>query len=222
MYQKTIRAGRITEVIRHQRKPARSHTRRPHSGTTSAGQRQINARQARLRIGRLLNANFAPGDRFVTLTYASDPTPETAQRAVDTFVKRLQRVYKKLKYVAKTETKPRIHHHFLLKNNVDYATICAIWGAGYIQSTAITSEDLSDIANYLIKEKREDGRNYIRHSRSLKQPKVEEKTIQRERRPRGNMILERFSDSNFYGRTSYQKIKSYKVVTDKSQSVEKH
>jgi hypothetical protein len=159
MIQKTIKAGHVLEVICYDRFPCRSPSRKPHTGETSAYQKMINERQARLRIARLLNANFESGDRFVTLTYASEPTIETAEKCFETFIKRLRKRYPKIKYVAKTETKPRIHHHFLLKNSVNYADLETIWGKGYVNSTTIHDDDLTSLANYLTKEERQKGKN---------------------------------------------------------------
>jgi len=159
MIQKTIKAGNVVEVICYNRFPNRPPTRKPHTGETSAHQRAINERQARLRIARLLNANFESGDRFVTLTYASAPMPETAQKCFETFIKRLRTRYPNVKYVAKTETKPRIHHHILLKNSVNYADLESIWSKGIVNSTTILDDDLTPLANYLTKEERQKGKN---------------------------------------------------------------
>lgn len=207
MIQKTIKAGHVVEVICYNRFPNRSPSRKPHTGETSAHQRMINERQARLRIARLLNANFESGDRFVTLTYASAPTPETAEMCLDTFIKRLRRLYPKVKYVAKTETKPRIHHHILLKNSVNFEDLETIWSKGYVNSSTIHDDDLTSLANYLTKEERQKGKKYIRHSHSLIAPKVTIKNIKRLHQPKGVIISERINDSAFYGRSVYKKIK---------------
>jgi hypothetical protein len=207
MYQKTIKAGNITEIIRYQRKPKWPPTRRPRVSETSAKQRLINSRHARRAVARLLNANFEQGDRFVTLTYASDPTPETAQRAVATFIKRLQRHYPKLKYVAKTETNPRIHHHFLLKKSIAYDKLVSIWGAGYVTATTITDDDLSSLANYLTKEEPKPRQWYIRHSQSLTRPTVDIRHVRRPGRIQGKVISERYDNSPFYGQSVYIKLK---------------
>jgi hypothetical protein len=207
VFQKTIKAGHIVEVLRYDRIPCRPSSRKPHTGETTATQRYVNERQARLHIARLLNANFASGDRFVTLTYASEPTLETAQKAVEAFIKRLQNCYPKLKYVAKTETKERIHHHFLLKSNVNYADLERFWNHGYVNSTPIHDDDMTALANYLTKEERQKGQKYIKRSRSLAAPKVTNKTIKRKHQPKGVVVSERFKDSVFYGRSTYQKLK---------------
>lgn len=207
MIQKTIKAGRVVEVICYERSPNRSPTRKPHTGETSAYQKMINERQARLRIARLLNANFESGDRFVTLTYASAPTLETAEKCFESFIKRLQKHYPKLKYVAKTETKPRIHHHLLLKNSINYADLESIWGNGYVNATTIHDDDLTSLSNYLTKEERQKGKKYIRHSRSLTAPKVTIKSLKRLRQPKGVVVTERIKDSAFYGRSIYRKLK---------------
>ena len=207
MIQKTIKAGHVLEVICYDRLPCRPRTRKPHTGETSAYQKMINERQAKLRIARLINANFERGDRFVTLTYSSEPTIETAEMCLETFIKRLRTRYPNVKYVAKTETKPRIHHHFLFKNSVKYVDLEKIWGKGYVNSTTILDDDLTSLANYLTKEERQKGKKYIRHSRSLTMPKVTIKNIKRLRQPKGVVITERYKDSAFYGRSIYKKIK---------------
>ena len=206
MIHKTIRAGHVVEVICYNKCPNRPRTRKPHTAETSAHQRAINERQARLRIARLINANFESGDRFVTLTYASEPTRETAEKCLDAFIKRLRRRYRNVKYIAKTETKPRIHHHLLVKNSINHADLESIWGKGYVNSSTIHDDDLTALANYLTKEERQKGKKYIRHSRSLTAPKVSIKTVKRFRQPKGIVVTERINDSAFYGRSVYKKL----------------
>jgi hypothetical protein len=160
---KTIKAGKllwcksypIWSTAAAKDAMAKLDSKREQKGTSEA-QRRLNARKAEEKLVQLVNANFVPGDIFLTLTYATDRQPEDLTRAnrnVRNFIARMRRLTEKRNspapayvYVTEILHKRRgteYHHHMALKADVTREEAEEIWeraGHGHCNSRAIKRE----------------------------------------------------------------------------------
>lgn len=88
---------------------------------SSAAQLVRNYVNAKKNLVRMVNANFAPGDLFITLTYeAPQPSPDKAKKDLTKYIRRLREYGKRhkitIKWIAVTEYREGsgIHHHMII------------------------------------------------------------------------------------------------------------
>lgn len=155
-------------------------------------QKNLNNKNARKKVVRLINANFGKGDLLITLTYADNyyPTEKQAKKDIDAYIKALRRARKKeglepLKYLYVIEYVPegentkkvRIHHHIII-NRMDRDLAESKWKKGRAESKyAEPDKDfgLEGYASYITKSGRK-GHHSWSASRNLKKPIVHETT----------------------------------------------
>ena len=95
-------------------------------------QKNLNAKNARKKLRRIINANFTNKDLFIHLTYDNDNLPDSEERALrdrNNYLRRIKNYRKRnnlpeLKYIAVMEykeatkndkrTRTRIHHHIIM------------------------------------------------------------------------------------------------------------
>lgn len=161
--QKTIRAGRVTDVTKYhtQRHKSEKRPRAKNENKTTPLQAKTNERNAQKKLYLLICANFKPDDYYLTLTYGNTkPEAEEAKFFLTEFIDKLRKLYKKtgtaLKYIAVTEHKRRRIHHHLLINQVGIGInhIKKFWEHGFtkMQLYAGGHQDAERLSNYLIKE----------------------------------------------------------------------
>ncbi|NCB30305.1 MAG: hypothetical protein EOM66_02735 [Clostridia bacterium] len=114
-------------------------TRARRAEKTKKAQEDINDRNARMKLDRIIQHNFPEWDSFVIgLDYEIEPTPEQAEKDRAKFIRDCRALYKaagiEFKWVAVTPwlTKTgrpvkRLHHHIVMSGGVDEIAIRALW-----------------------------------------------------------------------------------------------
>lgn len=135
--------------------------RGPVIGQTSEKARQVNERNSRMNLTRIINTNFRAGDLHMVMTYRKDqrPAPEIARKEVEKFLRKLRAEYRRhsqeLKYIQVTEYEDAaIHHHLLINNiGINIAEISALWPHGQVRPTVLDNRvNHAALANYFVKE----------------------------------------------------------------------
>lgn len=149
--------------------------------------KNLNDKNARKYVERLINANFTDSDLWITFTYDDAHLPEDIEDALDYFKKFLRRVnYKrkkkglpKAKYIYVTEYDPhskiRFHHHLVMDGLMSMDEVEACWGMrSRNELRRLTADDsgYSGIANYITKQKRKLNERRWNSSSGLKKPDV--------------------------------------------------
>lgn len=231
-YERTITSGKVLEIVRYGsiRKPGIHTLRDAHFQKSTLKQKQLNEIRAKERLTRLVNANFAPGDSYITLTYRSEkePSPAAARADLQRYLRRLRDLRKKLglpalKYIAVTECEGcRVNHH-IVTQRMDESTLMDLWqldgygkpipGHGRAPIDRLDwGFDYTFLAKYVGKEKKL-GKRWCQ-SKNLTKPKVSEpKEITRAavrrayRAPKGYRVVEdTFSTSDISGDRRYIRI----------------
>lgn len=180
---RTIRAGDQLEVEIYPLWDTGAEARTAKCRATGEAQRNVNARNARKRLERLLNANFTREDLSLTLTYgAGVPNLAQARRDMQNFVRRVKAAYKRLglpspKYVYVMEygsdgRKKRVHHHMVLSGGMDRDALEALWKHGRANADRLKPDEygLTALARYITKESH--GGKRWAASRNLKKPRI--------------------------------------------------
>ncbi|MHC1694634.1 MAG: hypothetical protein AB9835_05015 [Eubacteriales bacterium] len=203
------------ELFFSPRKRGKQIPRSKNINLTSAQQQEVNLRQARKKLSRLINTNFTKKDMFITLTYRDEPDSDEAKKDLPRFVRRLrlQRRNMKLpdlKWIAVTEGghdeeyikthkhlhdhDPRLHHHVIISGGVSLEALQEMWEHGTIIASMLSSErEYTGLAHYITKEPKEKHKKRWSQSRNLEKPKVVVKEIKSPRHefkaPRGYVVL---------------------------------
>ncbi|EGT4136650.1 hypothetical protein JJB49_04900 [Clostridium perfringens] len=145
-------------------------------------QRNLNEKNAKKHLARLINANFTDKDLTVTLSYDNEHRPkseEEASKDVRNFIRRIKRYLKKnkmpdLKYIAVVEYAEniKIHHHIVLSGDIDREKLEELWGKGWANSHRLKANEFGyeELAKYIAKDPK--GRKRWSQSRKLKTPVV--------------------------------------------------
>ncbi len=151
---------------------------------TNKAQKNLNSKNARKRLERLINNNFTDGDLWITLTYSPDNLPqniEEAQKNMQNFIGRINYRRKKeglekAKYIYVTEynekKKVRCHHHLIMDCGLGMDTVEKLWKKGKrnnVRRVAGDENGLLGLAQYLTKDPA--GRKRWSSSTNLKKPK---------------------------------------------------
>lgn len=129
---------------------------------TKEEMQKVNERNARNKLLRLIWANFEMGDAFLTLTFADDARPKTAEevnKTFDVFARRMRTEYRKAGYefkwimVAESMNK-YIHLHMIVNDIPKFNQIsrkCWKWG-GVHTSPLWEDGKQENLAEYMLKE----------------------------------------------------------------------
>lgn len=137
----------------------------------SRAQRNLNDKNARKYVERLINRNFGDKDLWITLTYDDAHLPpdgdiDAAIKNMQNFIRRVnyqrkKRGLSKAKYVYVTEyneaAEIRWHHHLVMDGALDMDTVEKCWGQSSRNEVRRLQKDengLSGMANYIVKEKK--------------------------------------------------------------------
>lgn len=167
---KVIRSGPMLEVYLYPMLMNREEKRRAKEQISRKAQQNLNDQNAKLRVVRLVRANFDRGDLLVTLTYAEGylPTEDQAHADVTEYLRAI-RVYRQrrgmpaLKYLYVIEfggeggKEKRVHHHIIM-NAMDRDDAEEIWGRGRANTKRLQPDmdgSLEGIARYIVKEKQQ-------------------------------------------------------------------
>ncbi|MGL5753424.1 MAG: rolling circle replication-associated protein [Paraclostridium sp.] len=149
-------------------------------------QSNLNDKNARKHLVRLINTNFENGDMWITLTYSDEHLPnnmDEALRNIKNFMRRInyrrnKEGLDKAKYIYITEYVEgkkgiRCHHHIVMDGALSMDTVESTWKYGRRNNLRKLSMDecgLTGVANYLAKDPK--GNKRWCSSTNLKQPKI--------------------------------------------------
>ena len=153
-------------------------------------QEALNERNAKLRLKRLIEANFTEGkDIFVTFTFDKGHNPETraeARKLFGNFLRRLRRAWKAKGiageprgiYVLEGKDGGHIHIHVVMSCGMDYETIKKLWGMALFVNVRIlqgVETGFDPLSKYLSKQgKLADGERRWYRFGDLVEPDCEE------------------------------------------------
>lgn len=137
----------------------------------SKAQKNLNDKNARKYVERLINRNFGDRDIWLTLTYDDDHLPpdgdiDAAIRNVQKYIRRVnyqrgKRGLPNAKYIYVTEYDPdaeiRWHHHIIMDGMMDMDIVEKCWKQSSRNEVRRLQKDengLSGMANYMVKENR--------------------------------------------------------------------
>ncbi|WP_455798948.1 rolling circle replication-associated protein [Clostridium butyricum] len=198
---KTIVSGSVIECEIYPIWKNGSDVPRTKVGISREAQKNLNDKNAKKKINRLINTNFTEDDLMITLTYKNNylPNEDEAKRDIQNYINRLKRRRKKdgieepLKYLyvieyennKKNSKKVRIHHHIII-NKMDRNSAEEVWRKGRTDSMRLQLDDdgLSGISKYISKGLCS-GRRWS-YSKNLKKP-----TIYRDRTTLSKRKIER-------------------------------
>ncbi len=186
----------------------------------SKAQKNLNDKNARKYVERLINNNFGNGDLWITLTYDDGHLPpdgdiDAALKNMQNYIRRVnyqrkKRGLGKCKYVYVTEYNPREkirwHHHIVMDGEMDMDMVEKCWKQGSRNEIRRLEKDengLSGIANYIVKEKeRAKSEKRWNSSQGLSNPDIK---VVHSKKPEAN-------------KGNYKKIGSYvdKMVKDRN------
>lgn len=189
-------AGRVRETRKYY--TARYHRkgipRRKNNKPTPKEQVRVNEHHAEMKLRRLLNANYGPGDFHITLTYRPEdrPSPEDVPAILEKFWRGMRKAYRaagqELKYIIVTEWGKRgaVHHHLVVPQH-DLREVRKLWPYGGMHVSVMDDTgQYAQLASYLIKQTRKSfrdgkypfGRRW-NSSRNLIKPKIKIEVVGR-------------------------------------------
>lgn len=190
---KEIRAGEQFEVEIYPQ--FRSMDEVPEEGRSvkkdnSRAQKNLNDKNARKYVERLINRNFTDKDIWITLTFDDAHLPPDGD--IDAAIKIIQKYFRRInyrrrklglgnaKYVYVIEYNPhaeiRWHYHVVMDGALDMDTVEKCWKQGRRNEVRRLQKDengLSGLANYIVKEKyRIKSEKRWNSSKGLKDPDI--------------------------------------------------
>ncbi len=153
-------------------------------------QKNLNDKNARKYVERLINENFTDRDIWITLTYDDVHLPEDGD--VDAAIKNVQKYIKRINYQRKKRGLPnakyvyvtaynadadiRWHHHIVMDGLLDMETVEACWkqsSRNEVRRLQTDENGLSGIANYIVEEKnRIHSERRWNSSKGLRDPRI--------------------------------------------------
>lgn len=156
----------------------------------SSAQKNLNDKNARKYLVRLINHNFGEGDLWITLTYDDAHLPADgdigkALKDVQNYIGRVnyqrkKRGLKRAKYVYVIEydeaAEIRWHIHIVMDGEMDLDTVEACWkqsSRNEVRRTRKDKDGLAGLAHYLVKEKKRiRSERRWNSSKNLKKPDI--------------------------------------------------
>lgn len=164
--------------------------RRKKTMLSTPRQRDLNDKNAKRQLLRLLEINFTSKDLILHATYADEHLPATreeGEKNARNLLRRIKYHWKKqglgeLKYISVLEHSEgeedgevtRLHHHIVISGGMDRDFIESLWKYGTINTRRLQPKKdtgLAGLANYLSKSKKRGKRSYI-PSKNLEKPIV--------------------------------------------------
>ena len=115
---------------------------KPPKKPSKKAQKNLNEKNARKRLIRLINANFNLDDWAIHLTYSNEnlpPSVEEAEKEVYKYIRKINYRRRKVglpnaKWIYVTEYDPkkkiRLHHHLLIEKGIDRKVMKKLWNNG--------------------------------------------------------------------------------------------
>lgn len=186
--EKKIYSGKMLEVeIYPITLQERKQKRKKKEKESLPKQKNLNDKNARKHLIRLLNRNFTDKDIAVHLTYTDKELPQTeeeARRDVGNYLRRIKHYRKKngleeLKYIAVIEYKDqeenkkavRIHHHIIM-SGMDRDIAESLWKKGRANADRLKEDEFGyeALGRYISKDPK--GSKRWTQSKNLKQPVI--------------------------------------------------
>ena len=182
VYRKTVTAGPVVEMLITQplRTPGMKYLRGKNVAATSEAQARINEIRREHYMAQLISANFTTGDLCIMLGFAKPVTDDTAQRALQKFIRAINAERKKLqqpklRYVYVMEVNGARRHIHMVLDGMELDALLKHWKHGRLMAERLLPDaDRQPLANYMGKQQR----------RKVKDPA---KTVRRWGRSRGNL-----------------------------------
>lgn len=172
----------ITEKERNQ--PRKQKTKQ-----SAIKQKNLNDKNAKKHLIRLINTNFTDNDLSVHLTYTENTIPKTEEEArkdITNYLRRIKHYCKKYglappKYIAVIEFREpdesdkrkriRIHHHIVM-SGMDRDIVEQLWGKGRANADRLKADEYGyeGLARYITKDPQ--GSKRWTQSKNLKQPDI--------------------------------------------------
>lgn len=182
---KTIKSGNVVEVEIYPEFSKADLKKHKEIRRRSKAQKNLNDKNSKKKLQRLINTNFSENDIWATLTYVPKYLPKNmgeALKNMQNYIRKLNRIRKKkgksnARYVYITEhSSVRCHHHLIISGDMSLDEIEFNWTKGRRNNARRIHEDengLDGLALYMTKEARNE--KYAKRwnqSKNLKQPKV--------------------------------------------------
>ena len=142
----------------------RRYKQKKHSGTNE-NQKNVNDRNSKKKLIRLIHENFYTGDYWCTLTFKDEPVDlETAEKLSKNFFRRINRARKKkglenAKYVYVIEEgtygTERFHLHMIMDNGLSKEEVEQKWGLGLVNIRTLNyykEENFIGVCKYMMKD----------------------------------------------------------------------
>lgn len=148
-------------------------------------QKNLNNKNAKKNLIRLINSNFKNGDYFITLGYSKDNLPKDhaqAKKNMQNYIRRINYLIKKenlkpAKYIYITEhsedKKIRCHHHLIISTELPIDIVEGMWKLGRRNNMRKIDTDelwLTGLATYFTKDPK--GKKRWCSSNNLKKPYI--------------------------------------------------
>lgn len=189
-----IISGRVVET-RRSYLPCRGEPKKQRgtrrAGASSEKKINLNERQEKQRLARILNTNFEEGGYMITLKYSGARLPESydaAREEGEKLIRKLRLLCKKegvelrrvlvtANWSPKRNGAARFHHHVVI-NKIPLSILEKLWPDGEMYIETLRAGDLSHLAAYLCDNVRleEKGRKKWSPSRNLQKPIFTEPT----------------------------------------------
>ncbi|MDP4144137.1 MAG: hypothetical protein Q8936_06575 [Bacillota bacterium] len=182
--EKKIYSGKILEVeiypitIQERKQP-----RKKKEKESLPKQKNLNDKNAKKHLIRLINTNFNDKDLAVHLTYKDGELPEdekAARRDIANYIRRVKHYRKKnnlpaLKYIAVIEhgqEKKRLHHHIIMSGDIDRDIAEELWTKGRANADRLKEDEngYEALGRYIAKDPKRCKR-WVQ-SKNLKQPVI--------------------------------------------------
>lgn len=188
-FMREVIAGAVREIEKW-KKPTREAKRQAQRAAklneSSDAQKKVNLENSLRRLRWDINANFEPGDYWLTFTYAREyaPTDESCEQDYKKLIRKMRTLYRRagveLKYVSIcNEPERRPHIHLLVKKGVDLQEIQSLWAYGHIGIKLLDeSGQYKQLAEYIFKHSAgKEGRKKWFSSKNLVHPQPVEREM---------------------------------------------
>lgn len=181
---KTIKSGKMLECEIYPLWKTKSEKSKAIKAKASRQvQKNLNDKNAKKKITRIIHANFSDEDILITLTYKGPPPElEQARKDIQNYIRRVRDHRKKnglqdLKYIyviefeSEGKHKKRVHHHVIM-SKIDRDIAEKLWVKGYANSRRLQPDEfgLEALARYITKDPK--GTKRWCTSRNLEKPKI--------------------------------------------------
>ena len=132
--------------------------RRPKTNPTSAAVAKINKLNQERELTAKLNANFRPGDWWITLSNQIGVTVEESMEKIAKLKRGLQRYckknelpYKMVEAMGIGQIKGKVHHHIVLNKEIPIEMVYKYWAEEEVFAQPLKGYNYQKVAAYILK-----------------------------------------------------------------------